>query len=265
MLHNEIHLYFSYPEQVSDPALLHRYESLLSADERARMARFHFSRNRHQYLVTRALVRTSLSAYCPVDPGAWRFSTNRYGKPEISHPDITLPLRFNLSHTQGLTVCAITRDYAIGVDVEDPQRSTQSGFSHLTSYFSAREVEDLCNLPADQQQQRFFDYWTLKESYIKARGEGLAIPLSKFSFLFTGNKLTEFRVEPDLQDNADCWQFWRIAMADQYGADQDGPDQYRADRYRIALAIKSNGSDLKITAFHAVPLKTNVPFALSFL
>ena len=101
MLHNDIHLYFSYPEQISDPALLHRYESLLSADERARMARFHFSQNRHQYLVTRALVRTSLSAYYPVDPAAWQFDTNRYGKPEISHPDTALPVRFNLSHTQG--------------------------------------------------------------------------------------------------------------------------------------------------------------------
>ncbi len=229
------------------------------------MSRFHFARNRHQYLVTRALIRSSLSACYPVDPAAWQFGTNRYGKPGITHPDTALPLRFNLSHTQGLTVCAITRDYAIGVDVENPQRSTQSGFSHLASYFSAREIEDLCNLPADQQQQRFFDYWTLKESYIKARGEGLAIPLSKFSFLFTGNQLTEFRVEPDLQDNADCWQFWRIAMADQYGADQDGTDQSGADRYRIALAIKSETSDHKVTAFHAVPLQSNVPFALSFL
>ena len=115
-------------------------------------------------------------------------------------------------------------------------------------------------MPADQQQQRFFDYWTLKESYIKARGEGLAIPLSKFSFVFAGNKLTEFRVETDLQDDADCWQFWRIAIAEQYGA-----DQYGADRYQIALAIKSENSDHKVTAFHSIPLQSNVPFALSFL
>jgi len=224
------------------------------------MSRFHFARNRHQYLITRALIRTSLSAYYPVEPAAWQFSKNRYGKPEISHPDASLAIRFNLSHTQGLTVCAITRDYAIGVDVENPQRSTQSGFSHLASYFSAREVEDLCNLPADEQQLRFFDYWTLKESYIKARGEGLAISLSKFSFLFMGNKLTEFRVEPDLQDKADCWQFWRIAMADQYGVDQGG-----ADRYRIALAVKSSAGKFTVTAVRSIPLQSHVPVPLRFL
>jgi len=265
MLSNEIHLYFSYPEHISDPGLLCRYESLLSADERARMSRFYFARNRHQYLITRALIRTSLSAYYPVEPAAWQFGKNRYGKPEISHPDASLSIRFNLSHTNGLTVCAIAHHYDIGVDVEDSQRSTRAGFRSLGSYFSAQEIEDLGEVPEDQQQQRFFDYWTLKESYIKARGLGLAIPLDKFSFLFQANQLKGFSVHPDLQDNAAGWQFWRMPLADQYAADQYGAGQSGAERYRIALAIKSENSDHKVTAFHAVPLQGNVPVALSFL
>lgn len=256
----DVHLYFSWPEQISDPALLSRYESLLSTDERARMSRFHFARNRHQYLITRALIRTSLSAYYPLEPAAWRFSQNRYGKPEISHPDASLAIRFNLSHTHGLTVCAIARHYDIGVDVEDSQRPTQAGVRSLGSYFSAQEIESLAKVPEDQQRQRFFDYWTLKESYIKARGLGMAIPLDKFSFLFEANQLKGFSVHPDLQDNADSWQFWRMAIADQHGTDQNG-----ADRYRIALAINSPSSDHAVTAFHSVPLQSNVPFALSFL
>jgi 4'-phosphopantetheinyl transferase len=238
---------------------------MLSADERARMSRFHFARNRHQYLITRALIRTSLSAYYPVDPGAWQFSKNRYGKPEINHPDANLTIRFNLSHTHGLTVCAIAQHYDIGVDVEDSQRSTQAGFRSLGRHFSSQEIKNLAKVPEDQQRQRFFDYWTLKESYIKARGLGLAIPLDKFSFLFEANQLKGFSVHPDLQDDADCWQFWRIAIADQYRVDPHGADQYGADRYPLALAIKSKNCDHEITAFHSVPLHSNVPFALSFL
>jgi 4'-phosphopantetheinyl transferase len=266
----DVHLYFSWPEEIVDPELLRRYESLLSADERARMSRFHFARNRHQYLVTRALVRASLSAYYPVEPGAWQFSQNRYGKPEISHPDASLSIRFNLSHTHGLTVCAIAHHCDIGVDVEDSQRSTRAGLNSLAGFFSAQEVEDLRKLPADQQTQRFFAYWTLKESYIKARGLGLAIPLDKFSFLFGAKQLKGFSVHPDLQDDADCWQFWRMAMAGQngayqHGAGQRGAEQYRADRYPVALAIKSKNREHEITAFHSVPLHSNVPFALSFL
>jgi 4'-phosphopantetheinyl transferase len=270
----DVHLYFSWPEEISDPALLSRYESLLSADERERMSRFHFARNRHQYLITRALIRASLSTYYPLDPGAWQFSQNRYGKPEISHPDVSLPIRFNLSHTHGLTVCAIAHHCDIGVDVEDSQRSTHAGFRSLGSYFSSQEIDDLAKVPEDQQRQRFFDYWTLKESYIKARGLGLAIPLDKFSFLFEANQLKGFSVHPDLQDDADCWQFWRIAIAGQYGAgqcgadqhrtDPHGADQYGADRYPVALAIKSKNREHEITAFNSVPLCSNVPFALSF-
>jgi hypothetical protein len=151
------------------------------------------------------------------------------------------------------------------VDVEDSQRSARAGLNSLASYFSAQEVEELRKLPADQQAQRFFAYWTLKESYIKARGLGLAIPLDKFSFLFEANQLKGFSVHPDLQDDADCWQFWRIAIDDQYRGDPHGADQYGADRYPLALAIKSKNCDHEITAFHSVPLHSNVPFALSFL
>lgn len=247
---NEIHLYFSYPEQISDIGLLGRYESLLSADERTQMSRFSFAPSRHRYLVTRALIRTSLSAYYPVEPSAWCFDKNSYGKPAISHPDSSLPIRFNLSHTNGLTLCGIAQDCEIGVDVEDNHRSTRASFSRLASYFSPREVDDLHNLPTQQQKQRFFDYWTLKESYIKARGKGFAIPLSKFSFLFQGNFLKGFSVHPDLQDNAECWQFWRLPVA---------------ERYQVAVAINSANSDFKVSAFHSVPLQSNEPMPVAFL
>ena len=65
---NEIHLYFSFPDQISDPGLLQRYESLLTDDELTQMSRLYYARHRHQYLITRALIRTTLSAIFRLNP-----------------------------------------------------------------------------------------------------------------------------------------------------------------------------------------------------
>lgn len=246
---NEVHLYFSQPEQVSDPALLSRYESLLTDDELTQMSRLYFARHRHQYLITRALIRTTLSTYFPVEPADWRFGKNGYGKPEIIDPDNLWPVCFNLSHCDGLIICGITRDHDIGVDVEDTQRSTIAAFDRLSSYFSRSEIADLTQLSPEKQKHRFFDYWTLKESYIKARGMGLAIPLSKFSFRFEADRLVGFTLHPTLGNDANNWQFQQISMT---------------QRYRIALALNTD-SDCEVKGFNAVPLQSIKPEVLSFL
>jgi len=246
---NEIHLYFSFPEKITDPSLLLAYESLLTDDELTQMSRLYFARHRHQFLITRALIRTTLSDYFQVEPADWRFEKNSYGKPEISFPDYIGPVRFNLSHCEGLILCGIARDHDIGVDVEDAQRSTQAAFDNLSSYFSSTETADLARLPPEQQKQRFFDYWTLKESYIKARGMGLAISLAKFSFLFESDCLDGFSTHPDLKDDATNWQFWRLLLA---------------ERYRIAVAINSC-NDFSVSTFKSVPLRDIDPIKLTFL
>ena len=246
---NEIHLYFSFPEKITDPSLLLACESLLTDDELTQMSRLYYARHRHQYLVTRALIRTTLSDYFQVEPVDWRFGKNSYGKPEINFPENIGPVRFNLSHCEGLILCGITRDHDIGVDVEDTQRSTQAAFDSLSSYFSSTEIAELAQLPPEQQKQRFFDYWTLKESYIKARGMGLAISLAKFSFLFKSDRLNGFSTHPDLNDDAANWQFWRVSLA---------------ERYRAAVAINS-GNDFGVSTFKSVPLRGIDPIQLAFL
>lgn len=247
---NEIHLYFSYPDEISDSALLEQYESLLTDDERVQMSRLYFARHRHQFLVTRALVRTRLSAYCDVEPGDWRFSSNSYGKPEVKLPDMAGQVRFNLSHCRGLVMCGVTRNHEIGVDVEDEQRTTRAALDDLSRYFSAPEIAEINRLPVDRQKQRFFDYWTLKESYIKARGMGLAIPLAKFSFLFQDDRLEGFEIHPELNDEPANWQFWRIS---------------RPGGYKAAVALNSGNTGFNLRAFNTVPLKSDLAIQPTFL
>jgi 4'-phosphopantetheinyl transferase len=220
--HHEVHLWYVLPEQVTDERLLAAYRALMSPDEQARNARFVFPKGRHEHLVTRALVRTTLSQYVPaVHPRDWAFATGPFGRPEIAGPACEPPLRFNLSHTDGLIACLVAVDREVGVDVEDATRAISDGLVIADRYFSASEVVELRSLPAAAQPSRFFDYWTLKEAYIKARGLGLQLPLDQFSFHLTtedsgtthptDRPATEPQITisfgPQIDDDPESWQF----------------------------------------------------------
>ncbi len=101
----------------------------------------------------------------------------------------------------------MTRGRDIGVDVEHTPRRTEA-LEIADRFFSPREVRDLRALPAGEQRSRFFDYWTLKESYIKARGLGLAIPLHRFSFVLPPAAEPRLLLDPSLGDDAARWRFW---------------------------------------------------------
>ena len=111
----EAHLWVARPSEIRDPELILAYDALLTEDERAKVSRYRFEKDRHTSLVTRALVRTVLSRYAAVSPEDWRFIANEFGRPEISEPGGERSLRFNLSHTEGLVVCLVSRDREVGV------------------------------------------------------------------------------------------------------------------------------------------------------
>ncbi len=221
-----------------DPALSTAYEALLAPDERARRARYHFEHSRVEYLLTRALARTTLSRYAPVPPAAWTFRQNSYGRPEIALPEHGW-LRFNLSNTRGLIACVVARDREIGVDVEDTERTGET-VGVADRFFSPREVAALRALPEGERRSRFFDYWTLKEAYIKARGMGLAIPLDQFSFLLDGAPPVRIAFDSRLGDDAGSWQFEQFALT---------------ARHRTAAAVRREGEDLRFVVRETVPLQ----------
>jgi 4'-phosphopantetheinyl transferase len=207
---DEIHLWLAFPDQIGDHRLLLEYDKLLADNERAKQARFHFASDRHRYLVTRVLVRTVLSRYASVDPRDWIFATNDFGRPYVANTSEAIRgLSFNVSHTNGLILVGVTKGAALGVDVENTGvREVYTGIADR--YFSTIEVADLRSLPKPQQHKRFFDIWTLKESYIKARGMGLAIPLDAFSFHFPTERTIAFSTQATLGDKAARWQFWQF-------------------------------------------------------
>ena len=211
-----VDLWLCAPPQLAAGDSLREYVELLSADEREQHRRLKFPQHQREYLVSHALLRTALSQYADIEPTAWQFTRNEYGKPAIANP-LPEPLQFNLSHTSGLTLCAIGRGGDIGADVEFHANS-QALLEVADHYFSEREVTDLRALPAAEQGDAFFRYWTLKESYIKARGEGLSIPLDSFSFYFDEQQRIHFE-HAETPANADVhWSFALFQLSAMYSA-----------------------------------------------
>ncbi len=181
----EVHLWCACPRSLDDQALLRAYEGLLAAEEARRYDRFRVESARRQYLLTRALVRTALSRYHPLAPAEWRFRTNADGRPEIT-PDSEL--RFNASNCDGLVVCAVARGVDVGVDVEP--RSRGAAILEIGSrVFSESELDELSRLPPEARSERALSLWTLKESYGKARGVGLSLPVRSLSFDLGGDEV----------------------------------------------------------------------------
>lgn len=202
---------FAYEDVLGDE-LTAAYLALLTDAERARHERYYFDKDKRMFLATRALVRTVLSRYRPaIAPAAWRFSNNEYGRPFV---DNDRGLYFNLSNTRGLVVCAVANHEAVGVDVENTTRRTEpTAIAHR--FFSASEVAALQALPTAQQRERFFSLWTLKESYIKARSMGLAIPLGRFSFEL--RQADHITIGFDaLDDDPSRWHFALMKAADHH-------------------------------------------------
>lgn len=206
---DQIHLWFAYVDEIQNLHLLHRYRNLLTEEERQQEKRFHFMHDQRRYLITRALVRAVLSQYVEVTPDQWLFTKNAYGRPEIAYPDVASKIAFNLSHTKNLIVLGVTRGDTLGVDVENVELRNPP-LDLASAFFSPNEVADLVALPTEAQSQRFFQYWTLKEAYVKARGMGLSIPLDQFEFAFTKERQIKFSTHSSLNDRQSRWHFWQF-------------------------------------------------------
>lgn len=147
--------------------------SVVSDAEVARARRFHFARDRKQFLASRILLRQALTYYVPrVGPSEWAFAASAKGKPYVSGP-LADELQFNLSHTQGMVVLAFGFA-SIGVDVESMDRTIVEGDLAIPKFFEPGERAYLGARGSIGWQDRFLDIWTLKEARLKAAGLGLS-------------------------------------------------------------------------------------------
>ena len=161
----------------------------LTDDEIAKAERYRIRSSQVQALYVRNYLRGVLSCYSDLAPEAWRFDYGEKGKPSlITEQQIKTGLNFNISHSKEHLLIAVCqkagKPVQLGVDIEHSRNSTNID-SIMKHYFSDKELSDLLELSKEEQRERFFDLWALKESYIKATGKGLATSLKSFSFDFS--------------------------------------------------------------------------------
>src|SRR5271163_3956007 len=173
----EIHVWSA--SLVTDEVTLRSLEATLVDEERERARRFIFERDRDRYVAARGILRDLLGQYLRCAPRSIEFAYGPYGKPAITGAASRSGICFNLSHSHGLAVVAIGREQEVGIDVEliRPEFAAE-GIARR--YFSAKEIDELSGLPAQMRTEGFFLCWTRKEAYIKAKGDGLQIPLDSF-------------------------------------------------------------------------------------
>lgn len=236
---NRIDLWCTYISDIGDDSLLSGYDALLTAEERAKQARFRFGRDQRRYLVTRALVRTVLSRYGAVRPEEWVFAAGPRGRPQISAPGPAAVLEFNISHSADLVLLGVTAARALGIDTESIA-ARDADIDGLDRYFAPEESAALLSLAPAERRRRFFELWTLKESYLKARGMGLAIALDAFRFELTGERGLTLHMRPELGDSPDRWRLWQLVLRSDY----------------LAAVCAARGGDVppRITVREIVPL-----------
>ncbi|WP_454441859.1 4'-phosphopantetheinyl transferase family protein [Vibrio bathopelagicus] len=191
------------------PNNVSQLKKILTADEITKVERYRMPSSQTQALYVRNYLRALLSRYACLSPEEWRFEYGEKGKPSlIEKQQIETGLNFNISHSKEHLLIAVCqkegKQVQLGVDIEHARSSTNID-SIMKHYFSDTELTDLLELSKEEQRERFFDLWALKESYIKATGKGLATSLRSFSFDFSN--LTEQTLplhasdfQPNLQD-----------------------------------------------------------------
>jgi len=158
------------------------WRNTLSPEEIERAGRFHFQEHRDAFIANRARLRMLLGQYLAVKPDRVAFAYGPQGKPSLAHPAAT-GLEFNLSHTEGLAIAALTRGRMVGIDIEQIKPMADL-LDMARTHFAAGEFLHLQGLQGEQQLPAFFRCWTRKEAFLKGLGNGLQRDLATFEVDF---------------------------------------------------------------------------------
>jgi 4'-phosphopantetheinyl transferase len=200
-----------------------------------------FARDRRDFTAAHVLLRDVLSRYGGCAAQEWRFDEDANGKPCIAADQAgTSPVCFNLSHTRGLVACAVAEAADVGIDVE-PVGNGIDGRAVAVRFFAPSEIRSLEASPREDYAARFVELWTLKESYVKALGAGLAHPLRSFAFSF--EQVTGLEFSSVSGTTPAGWLFAlatrRKSVASHRHGERLAPMASRDDReYRIAMAFR---------------------------
>ncbi|MED4445711.1 4'-phosphopantetheinyl transferase family protein [Bacillus thuringiensis] len=150
--------------------------SLIDLDKRCKIEKFINKKDKIRTLIGEILIRTIICEDLRIRNKNIKFEKNKYGKPYLIGYN---NFQFNISHSGNFLVCAVD-DKPIGIDIEKVKyieyKDIAKRFFSVSEFDYIDKEEDL-----PTQLNKFYEIWTLKESYIKCCGQGLSIPLKSFS------------------------------------------------------------------------------------
>jgi 4'-phosphopantetheinyl transferase len=209
---NEVHVWLA---NLNDHQA-ERFRPLLAEDEIARADRFHFAKDRSHFVVARGWLRMLLGKYLDVPAGELRFVYGEKGKPSLNASQ-TGAMNFNLAHSHGQAIFAFSHGCEIGVDLEFIREDVECE-KIAERFFSAHEIDELKSVSLELRRQAFFNCWTRKEAYIKARGEGLSMPLNQFDVSLTPGEAAALLRNDKEPDEATRWTMQSVSVPDGYVA-----------------------------------------------
>jgi 4'-phosphopantetheinyl transferase len=189
---NEIHVWRVFLDVTADE--FEKLREFLSGDELARSERFHFEKDRKRFIAARGILRRILGSYLNKRPGKICFEYGPHGKPVLAHDAGDDDICFNLSHSGSLALYAVTLRKKIGIDIENIRDYISVG-QVAGQFFSQKEISSLEKIDINKRSELFFQYWTRKEAFLKARGEGISFPMDQCDVsLISGSGLSPVTV-----------------------------------------------------------------------
>jgi 4'-phosphopantetheinyl transferase len=146
--------------------------SLLTVDERQRASKFKFKDDSETFVAAHSALRILVARYLGTLPASVGFEKDHLGKPQLDSAAYSEHYRFNISHTNGTTLIAISRGIEVGIDVEAIRKiERRIAEQQLTQ----DELKRISTLPVDDWMETFYTCWTRKEAVLKGEGLGLRI------------------------------------------------------------------------------------------
>ncbi|MGQ0541500.1 MAG: 4'-phosphopantetheinyl transferase family protein [Blastocatellia bacterium] len=224
----EIHVWSANLDR--DLTFVHSMFNTLSANEKLRAAKFRFEQDRDHFVVGRGFLRNVLAVYLGLSAGEIQFSYSRFGKPSLIRVAQQPPLHFNLSHSNGMALLAVSATNEIGIDIE----FVDQGFDWrriADNYFSAQELSEMNSISEKKQTEAFFTGWTRKEALIKALGMGLSYPLNQFEASMTATDIRQVMLDDECKQMRK-WTLVSIPTEPRYVAALAIEDGFKAIRFR---------------------------------
>jgi 4'-phosphopantetheinyl transferase len=186
---DEVHVWLASLEV--SPHEIGKLAKLITEDELEKAGRFHFQTDRDHYIAAHGMLRSILGKYLKMDPEELTFYYGPYGKPMLTKKTNPCMVRFNISHSHGLALYVVAK-CEVGVDLEFIHEDYSFG-GIVEQFFSQQEMAELNSCPEHLRVDLFFQLWTRKEAYLKARGLGLSGDLKQPEFFSVIRSPGEFR------------------------------------------------------------------------